>query len=528
MIPGELEENDTNTANQEPEVIVQKVRSKSGNISYMPSSKSIVEDLTPGLSNEDLWMLIRRFNKQIYYVKATHETTQQDLDLNRAEDEQFPPEKLRMTLERFYTSVIVGFTNLSSHIVMVRSWKEPRRTSVFCAVDSTEDNVNDQPRGSDRITGASEKYKGEAVEQEASNLVNSIANVAMESAAGKYGQSIKEGTTESPPDPEDTLDEAMSADAPDHGVLHDKAKKPMRKKVSAAADRSMRLISDITDVYERFANVLSPTPPFYAVRARLRLIGLLLCVSIASRFILSHVIVKSATFLFGLVIFGDPLFQQTIDYLNRNHPNWKDYFNLQRSLLQDVPTNAQLTLTLLRIGELNSSPLPPPPSTSATKNTPLPTESPNQHPAQDINKPKQKWAVKVLRLLRRTISTAIKGHIAVDRAISIVNSTHTQSLVRMLRTKSWVSAQSGPLIFDAKFERRRGTVVIDSSGDPPVLYFTMCSSAMMDDLRVGSQKKGSVLFQLPVTDIRALKKTEGLGWKGKLIVELAVGSKGSG
>ncbi|THC95904.1 hypothetical protein EYZ11_004635 [Aspergillus tanneri] len=296
MIPGELEENDTNTANQEPEVIVQKVRSKSGNISYMPSSKSIVEDLTPGLSNEDLWMLIRRFNKQIYYVKATHETTQQDLDLNRAEDEQFPPEKLRMTLERFYTSVIVGFTNLSSHIVMVRSWKEPRRTSVFCAsqvyfgswfldsiiptllitlitlilcpsirplvfplapiiaqVDSTEDNVNDQPRGSDRITGASEKYKGEAVEQEASNLVNSIANVAMESAAGKYGQSIKEGTTESPPDPEDTLDEAMSADAPDHGVLHDKAKKPMRKKVSAAADRSMRLISDITDVYERFA-----------------------------------------------------------------------------------------------------------------------------------------------------------------------------------------------------------------------------------------------------------------------------------
>lgn len=72
--------------------------------------------------------------KQIYHVKAVPDAPPKILDLNRAEHERFPPEKLRMTLERFYTSVVVGFTVLFKHIGRLRSWKEPRRTFVFCAV----------------------------------------------------------------------------------------------------------------------------------------------------------------------------------------------------------------------------------------------------------------------------------------------------------------------------------------------------------------------------------------------------------
>ena len=79
--------------------------------------------------------------QQIYYVKATQDTTQSVLDLNRAEDEQFPPEKLRMTIERFYTSVIVGVTDLFNHVVRLRSWKEPRRTAVFCGVCPLSDHL---------------------------------------------------------------------------------------------------------------------------------------------------------------------------------------------------------------------------------------------------------------------------------------------------------------------------------------------------------------------------------------------------
>lgn len=58
-----------------------------------------------------------------------------------------------------------------------------------------------------------------------------------------------------------------------------------------------------------------------------------------------------------------------------------------------------------------------------------------------------------------------------------------------------------------------------------MLYFTTYQSAGLEDLRIEARKKGSVLFQVPVTEIVELKKTEGLGWKGKLIVELTAGSK---
>lgn len=74
--------------------------------------------------------------QQIYYVKAATEVPPEDLDLNRAEDEKFPPEKLRITIERFYTSVIVGVVSLVNHITRLRSWKEFRRTSIFCTVCS--------------------------------------------------------------------------------------------------------------------------------------------------------------------------------------------------------------------------------------------------------------------------------------------------------------------------------------------------------------------------------------------------------
>lgn len=73
-------------------------------------------------------------DQQIYHVKAVQDPTSQKLDLNRVEDEQFPPEKLRMTIERFYTSVIVGVIEFARHVGRLRSWREPRRTSAFTLV----------------------------------------------------------------------------------------------------------------------------------------------------------------------------------------------------------------------------------------------------------------------------------------------------------------------------------------------------------------------------------------------------------
>lgn len=109
--------------------------------------------------------------------------------------------------------------------------------------------------------------------------------------------------------------------------------------------------------------------------------------------------------------------------------------------------------------------------------------------------------------------------------MAIAGSAHTKNLITMLQKKHFSSKPFGPLKFDAKFMKKRGAAVIDSTKEPPILYFTTYQSAGLDDLRIESRKKGSVLFQIPVTDIRELKKTEGLGWKGKLIVELTAGSK---
>ena len=63
----------------------------------------------------------------------------------------------------------------------------------------------------------------------------------------------------------------------------------------------------------------------------------------------------------GFGFFADPLIWRGLSYLNREFPNWQKLLEIRNTLLKGVPTNAQLTITLLRIGEANKAPLPPPP-----------------------------------------------------------------------------------------------------------------------------------------------------------------------
>lgn len=248
--------------------------------------------------------------QQIYHVKAVQDATSQNLDLNRAEDEQFPPEKLRMTIERFYTSVVVGLTEFFRHIGRLRSWREPGRTFAFTLVCSSlilycvegtdgrkvyflswymdllvptllsvlmalimfppirpilfpaapaskdsgsSSSKPGQLESQDSLTGAPETHKGEAAEQEAKNMIDSVATIAMESAAAKYGQAVSQDNDDIPPASE-AIDVAdVSEEAVPEDPTEDKTKKPVRNKVSRGTDKAMRAISDITDMYERFA-----------------------------------------------------------------------------------------------------------------------------------------------------------------------------------------------------------------------------------------------------------------------------------
>lgn len=128
------------------------------------------------------------------------------------------------------------------------------RPILFPPVTSDEStSLPGQSESQDSLTGAPEHHKGEAAEQEAKNLVDSVATVAIESASGKYGQAVTEDSIAATESVE-VIDEV--ADSQPEGSAEDKTKKPIRSKTARGTDQAMRVISDITDVYEQFAKLV--------------------------------------------------------------------------------------------------------------------------------------------------------------------------------------------------------------------------------------------------------------------------------
>ena len=84
---------------------------------------------------------------------------------------------------------------------------------------------------------------------------------------------------------------------------------------------------------------------------------------------------------------------------------------------------------------------------------------------------------------------------------------------------------SGSTEFAARYKGKKGVVVIDSSKDLPLLFFTTEPSSVWHDQRLESATDGSVRFSIPVSDIREIRKVDGLGWKGKLVAGWAFRSK---
>jgi hypothetical protein len=67
---------------------------------------NIADPLVEHLPNEDLWVLTRRFNKQMYHLKETNAPPSGRLDLNTADDQDYSPDKLRSNLERLYMTLV--------------------------------------------------------------------------------------------------------------------------------------------------------------------------------------------------------------------------------------------------------------------------------------------------------------------------------------------------------------------------------------------------------------------------------------
>ncbi|KAK7991321.1 hypothetical protein PG988_000115 [Apiospora saccharicola] len=351
---------------------------------------------------------------QLYHVKESPKAVPGNLDLNVTDEEEFSPDKLRAQIERLYTEVIINLISVVKHIARLRSWRETRRTAAFCAVyfvawlfdfvvpllsvtvitllayppargvlfppapialvDASTGGVQKPKAGvlgsHGSATGAPENHKGEAVEQEASNFFNGITAIILTSATGKHPQGEGDETGENDRDgnvPDPTAVAIGAADAKDIAAGgkpspgHDKTKKPVESAMWSKMRPLMKIVGDITDTWERFANALSPTPPFPQHIYRMRVASLIIPLLITSLFVTSYMFIKGVTFGVGFGFFGDPIITRGVKLLNREFPHWEKLLELRNTVLKGVPTNAQLTLTLLRIGEANKAPLPPPP-----------------------------------------------------------------------------------------------------------------------------------------------------------------------
>ncbi|KAK3987360.1 hypothetical protein QBC44DRAFT_331635 [Cladorrhinum sp. PSN332] len=553
-------------------------------LGWNEKKEDIPAPLVGGMDNEELWLLVRRFNRQVYHTKATPYPPPGGLDLNTADDEEFSPDKMRANVERFYMTIGIGLLSAVKHIARLRSWNETHRTAYFAAayfvawlfdfltplftafiiallgfpsareylfppapvslVDSKTGGIQKPKSGvlgsHDSATGAPENHKGEAVEQEASNFVSGIATIAVSGAVGQHAEgdqaSAEQSTTE--------MHKAIGSKP---GTKHDKTEVPMQTAMWAKLQPIMHALSDVTDTWERFANALSPTPPFPTEVHRLRLIALVIPLFAMSFIVSAYMFVKSATFIAGLVFFGDPVISRGLDWLNRTMPQWKKVLELRNTLLKGVPTNAQLTLTLLRLGEANHAPIPPPPRINST-----PPDKPAQITSDDLattgpdaplaanqaeldsaisydprtkhetdghsvmvtgpDKSQHKKSNRILSFFRGAARGAVKTAVGADTLrAKTVGGHHARDRLGAVPAAEKVPI-SGPVEFEGRYEGKKGQVVLSTMGTVPMVAFVEDKKKNKgdDDLHA--------IWSVPVAGVVELVKIGGFGWKSKLVV----------
>ncbi|KAF7976144.1 hypothetical protein HWV62_7449 [Athelia sp. TMB] len=561
------------------------------------------------LPNEQLWQLIRRFDMQMYHVKAINGPVPGGLDLNISDEEEFSPDKLRANFERLYMTVIIGLAGFAKHIARLRSWHEYQRTRAWLAaytlawllnailplilctlialiafppsrawlfppaplaiVSAAHGGLQAPKAGelgtADSLTGAPEAHRGEAVEAEAANFVSGFASIALSSVAGKgpKNKGEREGEThaedgagaagqgageleEKLPDPSMLVVGAGDAKSKADGAQGtvDKTKVPVQDAMWNKARPVMRGVADLADGWERFANALSPTPPFHANRARMQLAVVLVPLVFVTYFLKPAVVAKALGALVGFAFFGQPAIDAGVRTLNEKVPDWPKYLELRNSLLKGVPTNAQLTLTLLRIAEENKAPLPPPPSAAGIDPTaphpdhpdlahdlPASAEPDPLHPdaqagtpddAQELDK---KHGHRVTSLLKSTTRGVVSGVLGLDKVKASAGSAAAKARLGVLpptgkgrRDKE----EDGPVEYAARLGGKKGWVCLATNALSPSVSFAR-DSPVRDAVGLGAAGAREPVLSIALADIREVKKLGGLGWKAKLVVGFALG-----
>ncbi|KAF7959421.1 hypothetical protein EAE96_001040 [Botrytis aclada] len=539
----------------------------------------IPDPLLGGLSNGRLFSLIRRFNKDVFDVRAVDLETSRGLDLNDAWSDEHAGDKLTFHLQRMYLSIVLGFASLGKHLARLRSWKETRRTSVFCAayftawaldlllplalgslialVSSKQARdilfppaplalVNmgtgglQKPQAgqlgtSNTLTGAPEKQEGEAAEEEAANFVNNIYHM-VKRAIGMHEKKQKEGDPLESKVPKPIRDAAKavhsagseSGNTGDHETMTQKPMEQMLwdkfspKQIEPVIQKAPHVIGEIVDNWERFANAILPTPPF-PQKAFLRIDAILVPAFLMSLFVSYYMVYKGVGFVIGFGLFGDPILTPSLQWLNQNHPNWKELLEPKNNILRGVPTNNQLTLTLLRIGEANHTPLPPVRTShpddcnqkQIIDEDNIPLEATNAeiqhaiHPSGNMEKslpqpeeqgegPKHPKLAKFIRALKFNTAATVETKLAVDHVRAKAGNEKAKANLGILpKEKNLIYA--GPSEYKARYDGKKGWLYITGT------------SILFSHEEQGN--RSSIVVEIPFAVIKQLKRAAAVAAK---------------
>lgn len=315
----------------------------------------------------------------------------------------------------------------------------------------------------------------------------------------------------------------------------------------------MHIIANITDTWEEFANALSPTPPFPKEVYRLRLAAIVVPLLAASIFITSYMFTKAMWFGVGFGFFGDPIVQPGIRWLNENYPNWQKLLELRNTVLKGVPTNAQLTLTLLRmynppmstdlplifshvgLGEANRAPLPPaprggqPPPDQAVDLTdeqlrsvggdyPLnasdeeirraiehdPATSHETDGADiEVSKKEKKSskASKMLAAVKSSIKGSVETTLGADHVKAKVGSEHSKRRLGVV-PRSPGNQLTGPVDFKCRYHGKRGHCYVSVKAVTPSVGFSIDKSIATEGTLGKDDEQLNPIWSVAVGDIK--------------------------
>ncbi|RMZ75335.1 hypothetical protein DV737_g5357, partial [Chaetothyriales sp. CBS 132003] len=262
--------------------------------------------------------------------------------------DDFTREKLRSTTERLYSAVVVRFIVFGRDLSRLRSWQEPVHTAAFAAVYALAWLFNVLMP---------------------TLLLGLIVLIAVPEArktvfppAAKRAIDERTGTVPGPVEASKRLSSTTTASAATNSITKaslDKARtEPTEPPIRTHLLRpAMHALNSVSDIWERIANALSPTPPF-SHNKRIELAAMLIPVFLLSLAITLQQITRATTLLFGLAFFSKPIIQRAIDLLDTHIPDWRTYLDPRSTLLSGVPNNAELAI-VLRAAGANGAPMPP-------------------------------------------------------------------------------------------------------------------------------------------------------------------------